>query len=149
VFKGEKGDEIGPGHYDLKKKEKPSGVVRWQSAKHRGKRASTRSSNTIGPGSYDLSQLSAEPVYKYKQSSVFASAVTRQDSQSSVRTQSVKRLVPSSSTRPITAALRTEASQCVLDEVSSEEDGVTPGPGYYLGQENVTNFQQKDKDAKY
>ena len=93
--------------------------------------------------------MQCEPVYKYKQSSVFASAVTRQNSLRCAKRNSIRRLIPSSSTRPITAALRTEASHCALDDDSSEEDGITPGPGYYLGQENVTNFQQKEKPTKY
>lgn len=140
IITGVKEDRVGPGQYNIPEAigKTKKGVVKWKKA---NKKASKQ--DNVGPGHYQVEKNMMFPIYKYKQSSVFASNVERATSVQVKKRQ--KNKLPVGKTRPITAyhnVLR-EKMGYVDTELSSDSDVEQPGPGYYISNENVTAFNPK------
>lgn len=74
VYKGEKNDVIGPGHYNVPSKERTRGTSCWSQAKEK-RFEETKANLNIGPGSYDVKSI--QSLYTYKPSVGFASKTLR------------------------------------------------------------------------
>ena len=97
--------------------------------------------NTPGPGYYQAEKSDIAPIYKYKQTSVFASKVDRvgnrmRNSQSEMgNTHTLKGRIAAgvNSTNPLSPAHGVNPDDQDEDEYYEEEDdGTTPGPGAYF-----------------
>ena len=86
------------------------------------------------------------PVYKYKQSSVFASRVERGESKGK-KSRPTTAVHTNASTRKLYSANSMKEFHEDLDE-TYESDGVTPGPGYYLDNSKVTCFKKNEIPKK-
>lgn len=133
VITGVKEDRVGPGQYNLPDSfsKTKKGVVKWKNTK--SKRFNNKKSTKVdqlGPGHYQVEKTDIFPIYKYKQSSVFASRVER------ATTVQVKKRprpnFPVGRTRPITAYqnMNKGHNDHFEAELSSDDEG-QPGPGYY------------------
>jgi len=127
VFAGGKGDSIGPGHYTPNDRVlvKTAPATGWATSKAKRMQFDKKESTQIGPGSYSDSKIDIAPMYKFKQSSIFASKTNRFHDEHKGRH---KKDIPASE----------EVSE---DEDSEEEvDDVTPGPGYYYDPRKASSF---------
>lgn len=145
VTTGVKEDRVGPGQYELPNAlaNTKKGTVQWKKAKgRRFKSGKQKQVEVIGPGHYQVEKTDIFPIYKYKQSSVFASRVERA---TSVQVKKRKRAnLVVGQTRPITAYqhLTKPKIDHFEDDLSSDEDN-KGGPGYYVNHENISSFNQK------
>lgn len=74
IYKGDRQDRVGPGHYNDVNLQRPKGVSLW--AQDKSKRVDNRApSYSVGPGDYDVKAV--QSLYNYKQSSNFASKTLR------------------------------------------------------------------------
>lgn len=145
VTTGLKTDVVGPGQYNVPDtfSKTHKGVVKWKKSK--SKRFNGKKQNQVelvGPGHYQVEKTEMFPIYKYKQSSVFASRVERATSvQIKKRT---RHNIPVGRTRPITAYQKMVrgAVGYIGTELSSDDEGDFPGPGAY-NNATVTAFNPK------
>ncbi len=164
VHTGTKSDTVGPGEYEIARTIGQSRKgVRWVPPKHgkkptlasmatRNSTAAVASSTveTPGPGHYLAESKDVVPIYKYKQSSVFASKVDRQGGRmrnsEMVTTHSTqlgkgKTAYGVKSTNPTSPGSKDEEDDD--DYYEEEDDGVTPGPGAYFNPQTSTTFKVK------
>jgi hypothetical protein len=92
-----------------------------------------------GPGHYQSDKTEIFPIYKYKPSSVFASKVERVRDQKGVSSLKAKQLAgrpPRShqGSRPTAATEYEDGNDQDIYE-DDEDEGVSPGPGYYFNPE--------------
>ena len=147
MIAGIKTDKVGPGQYEIPStfEKNPKGAVQWKKSK--GKRfKNSKKQNTaevIGPGHYQVEKTDIFPIYKYKQSSVFASRVERATSVQIKKRR--KPNIPVGKSRPITAynhLVKPKLEHFEADLSSDDEN--QPGPGYYVNHENVSSFHSKN-----
>jgi len=79
VTTGVKNDIVGPGQYSIPGSFENSkkGTLKWKNKSKRFKSSKSKTGQAIGPGYYQVDKTDIFPIYKYKQSSVFASRVER------------------------------------------------------------------------
>ena len=138
VITGVKEDRVGPGQYNLPDSLNNRGVVKWRKQNRKKQK-----SNNLGPGHYQVEKTDMFPIYKYKQSSVFASNVERA---TSVQVKKrAKNNIPVGKNRPITAYHNVMKEKMGFIETENDEDSEEdhPGPGYYISNENITAFNPK------
>ena len=143
VTTGVKKDVVGPGQYNVPSTftKSKSGVVKWGSSKSkRFNDKKTKKAEHLGPGHYQVEKTDIFPIYKYKQSSVFASRVERA---TSVQVKKRKRPnLPVGRTRPITAYQNMNPKLGHFEAELSSDDDEQPGPGYYV-------FNQKPVPSRH
>ncbi|CAI2359206.1 unnamed protein product [Moneuplotes crassus] len=144
VTTGVKEDRVGPGQYELPNgiSTNKKGAIQWKKAQtKRFKTKKSKQIEAVGPGHYQVEKSDIFPIYKYKQSSVFASRVERA---TSVQIKKRKRgnLVVGHS-RPITAYQHLTKPKVghFEEDLSSDEDDKR-GPGCYINHENLSSFNQ-------
>ena len=140
IFRGEKGDTIGPGQYDIngvfaKSKTKGLNWQRWKSKRDIG--FSTKES--IGPGQYNIDKINIFPIYKFQNSSVFSSKVERMFNGPPKMKVKYKR-------RPSNSAPRESGILQKLE--NEEEDEGVPGPGYYYNPASISDFSKEPNIGK-
>jgi hypothetical protein len=118
VHSGTKVDSVGPGHYNLNKGPTSSKGTSWHRYKSKRDLETAPASSKLGPGSYYETKALVMPLYKYRQSSVFASACKRDC------------YIP-------------PAGKQSVDEEDSEEDDEVPGPGFYNHSASESAFNVK------
>lgn len=129
IYKGEKGDTIGPGQYNA-----PSSFdnnqnlkgLSWQRSKSKRELYNLKNKpnvDFITPRDYNIF-----PIYKFKNSSVFASKVPRMDKSNKMKVKYGKR-----------ASLSAPKVPNALEDNDSEDDGV-PGPGFYYNPSITSDF---------
>jgi hypothetical protein len=146
IITGINNDRVGPGQYTIPDSftKLNKGAVKWKNSKsksfHNKKPAKK---NQLGPGHYQVEKTEIFPVYKYKQSSVFASKVERA---TTVQVKKRSRAsFPVGRTRPITSYqnMNSANKDHFAAELSSDDDDDLPGPGYYGSNENTSAFNPK------
>jgi len=143
VITGIKEDRVGPGQYELPNSIAGSkkGTIQWKKTKtKRFKTKKPKENNAVGPGHYQVEKTDIFPIYKYMQSSVFASKVERA---TSMQIKRRKRGIPVvGHSRPITAYhhLTKPKIEHFEEDLSSDDDN--GGPGYYINHENLSSFNK-------
>jgi hypothetical protein len=151
VYTGIGRDRVGPGQYESVNEiaTKVKGTD-WHSSKM--KRTAPGEENKgimVGPGQYNSEKQEIFPVYKYKQSSVFASKVQRSFSQHGPKDKKKKPGQRNTHTenaqRSNFSKTQTIANDDDEDEESDSEleDTATPGPGYYANHYTNSAFRLK------
>ncbi|KAL4497307.1 hypothetical protein ABPG72_011242 [Tetrahymena utriculariae] len=130
-YLGTQKDSVGPGHYDQKafiEQQKLKGVPWHKLQAARMQNPLSKSTLTVGPGSYDV-QAQGLPLYKMKQSPGFASKTLRQieNRKGAVASQIVKQRMAMSQQSNKNLPLNEEESDSEEEYI---EDAV-PGPGHY------------------
>lgn len=74
VYKGEKEDKVGPGHYNATTAPRTKGTSTWSQAREK-RWEDAKVQNNVGPGSYDIKTM--QSLYSYKPSAGFASKTMR------------------------------------------------------------------------
>ena len=74
VHSGDPANSVGPGHYSVPDLTKGKGPKWHKDAKKRDLFTAPTTGPQVGPGSYSESRLNIAPMYKFKESAVFASA---------------------------------------------------------------------------
>lgn len=135
IYKGEKGDTIGPGQYNIPSAfETKTKGVSWQRSKSKRDLLGGKKQDDIGPGQYNtdkaLLNQNIFPIYKFKNSSIFASKVPRMfDNPQRMKVKYTKR-----------AALSAPRQPNAFDENDTDEDDGVPGPGFYYNPGTSSDF---------
>ena len=140
MFKGEKGDTIGPGQYELPPsfgKQKTKGL-NWQRSKSK-RDIGFAFKESIGPGQYNIDKINIFPIYKFQNSSVFSSKVERMYN----GPPKMKVKYPR---RPSNSAPR-DAGILQHLENDDEDEGI-PGPGYYYNPGTNSEFSKEPYTGK-
>lgn len=144
VITGLKTDIVGPGQYNIPDtfSKTKKGIVKWKKGSRR--KPKFDKSAHLGPGHYQVEKTDIFPIYKYKQSAVFASRVDRATSVQVKKRQ--RNRIPVGRTRPITAYqnVTKEKSEYFANELSSDDEDAQPGPGFYLDNTKYTSFNTKN-----
>lgn len=74
VYKGEKEDKVGPGHYNAPNASRTKGTSTWSQTREK-RWEDNKGLNNVGPGSYDIKTM--QSLYSYKPSAGFASKTMR------------------------------------------------------------------------
>jgi hypothetical protein len=131
VHKGEKGDTIGPGQYNIPgvfnaDKKKAKGLS-WQRSKSKREIHNTKDKADVDfmtPRDYNIF-----PIYKFKNSSVFASKVPKMHTQKQ-KMKYGKR-----------ASLSAPKQPNALDDLNNDSDDEgAPGPGFYYNPSTISDF---------
>lgn len=141
VFTGEKGDTIGPGHYQIgssfEAKNKIKGM-NWKKCQSKRELNMELTNSTVGPGQYNIDKINIFSGYKFRNSSIFSSKVPRMmNSKGSLKSLHNKR-----------ASLSAPKTKTAIEqaEETSDEEGA-PGPGYYNSQ-SQSDFNQEPYTGK-
>lgn len=148
LHKGTKEDSVGPGHYSIHPPSKTLGTNWHKSKSERNlNRVSTATGPTIGPGCYNKNKVKVEPMYKFKQSAVFASKSPRKPKTSSITPGpgSYAAEISSFSHKKLPFPLQNFGSSSSRFLYKMNETQV--GPGYY--NINVQNKLQTDPKAPF
>lgn len=160
VFKGEKDDKIGPGHYNLNTQERTKGTSTWSQAKEK-RWEDPKATTVVGPGSYDIKTM--QSLYSYKPSAGFASKTVRTMDQ---RKGAISQYQPANRPMKIMEDNASSVSSKMESRVLSEKappstmvgddsdddeyeyiDDTTPGPGAYLEISDVKKFNKPTRPA--
>jgi hypothetical protein len=129
IHRGEKGDTIGPGQYNVPSSFSTSNNFKglsWQRSKSKRELYNLKSKpnvDFITPRDYNIF-----PIYKFKNSSVFASKVPRMDKSDKMKVKFGKR-----------GSLSAPKILDALTENESDDEGV-PGPGFYYNPAQTSDF---------
>jgi len=129
AFKGEKGDTIGPGQYNVPScfEAKKAHGLKWQNSKSKRELYDTKNKTNVDfVTSRDYNIF---PIYKFKNSSVFASNVPR-----------MKGLRKKKEIKSKRAALSAPRKPNALEDMDSDEDDGIPGPGFYHNPGATSDF---------
>lgn len=142
IFKGEKGDTIGPGQYDVPTAfgaKKQAKGVDWQRSKSkRDLQTIKKKEEVVGPGQYNIDKINIFPIYKFQNSSVFSSKVPRMFNNPSKQKVKYKRRASLSAPKPPNA----------FDQANESDDEGIPGPGFYHNPSVVSDFSKEPYTGK-
>lgn len=116
---------VGPGHYKTEDgQKKKSGCLEWKQNKDKrsGPFDIIPASGNLGPGQYNVEKSQIIPIYKYKESGVFASKVKRVQSAQQPRRKRIDSA--RKSLKPNTTMIQDDIKNDDDSDEDSEEDDV-------------------------